>query len=288
MNYPRITIVTPSFNQGDLLEETIKSVISQDYPNLEYIIIDGGSTDNAVSVIKKYEKHLAYWVSEKDQGLYHALEKGFSRSTGEIMGWINSDDLLHRNSLFVLANIFRNNPHISWLQGHPSMYDESGMVVDVHDAVYSKYHFYLKKYTNGRFIQQESTYWRRSLWEQAGSAISTSYRFAGDFELWIRFFQYELLHYTNALVGGYRVRAVQISRSYLDEYMAECNAIVDKVKLTAEEARTIKSLRYHELPIMRKRFVGGLLRRLNKTISLYQEPVRFDFQTGKFYQGKLP
>lgn len=284
MNYARISIVTPSFNQGEFLEETIQSVISQNYPNLDYIIIDGGSTDGSIEIIKKYEKYLSYWVSEKDNGLYDALEKGFQRSSGEIMGWINSDDLLHRNSLYVLSNIFTNNNHINWLQGRPSVYDESGMTVDVHDHVYSKYHFYLKQYITGRLIQQESTYWRRSLWQKAGASILTPYKYAGDFELWIRFFRYELLHYTNALIGGYRFRTSQLSRSYKAEYLAECSAIIDSVVLNKEEVQTIKRIKLYQSTIMNLRFIGSLLRRYFKNVSLYQEPVKFDFQKGKFFQ----
>ncbi len=96
--YPKISIVTPTFNQGNFIEESILSVIEQQYPNLEYIIMDGGSTDNTIEIIKKYESQLTYWVSQKDNGMYDALNRGFKRATGEIMGWLNSDDLLIRKS----------------------------------------------------------------------------------------------------------------------------------------------------------------------------------------------
>jgi glycosyltransferase involved in cell wall biosynthesis len=107
---PKISIVTPSFNQGRFIEKTILSVIEQDYPNLEYIIIDGGSTDESVEIIKKYEKHLAYWVSEPDRGQSHAINKGFERATGEIFGWLNSDDWYHPGALKALAEAFAANP----------------------------------------------------------------------------------------------------------------------------------------------------------------------------------
>ncbi len=103
MNYPRISIVTPSFNQGQYIEETILSIVNQNYPNLEFIIIDGGSTDNTVSIIKKYEKFITYWVSEKDLGQANAINKGLKYATGEIFNWINSDDILNEGALFKIA-----------------------------------------------------------------------------------------------------------------------------------------------------------------------------------------
>ena len=102
--YPKITIVTPSYNQGQFIEETIRSILLQNYPNIEYIIIDGGSTDNTIDVIKKYEPWITYWVSEKDRGQSHAINKGFERATGEIVNWINSDDSLRSNALHVVSS----------------------------------------------------------------------------------------------------------------------------------------------------------------------------------------
>jgi len=110
MEYPKISIVTPSFNQGQYLEETIGSIINQKYPNLEYIVIDGGSTDNSVEIIKKYEKHLSYWVSEKDNGQSDAINKGINRITGDVFNWINSDDLLEEGALLKIGEAYRKNP----------------------------------------------------------------------------------------------------------------------------------------------------------------------------------
>ncbi len=108
-NWPKISIITPSYNQGDFLEETILSVITQGYPNLEYVVIDGGSNDNSIEIIKKYEEKLTYWVSEKDNGQSSAINKGFKKLTGDIFNWLNSDDFLEKGSLFEIAKQFINN-----------------------------------------------------------------------------------------------------------------------------------------------------------------------------------
>src|SRR5690349_701527 len=111
MNWPKISIVTPNFNNGKYLEDTIVSVLSQNYPNLEYFIIDGGSTDNSLEIIKRYERHLAGWTSEPDGGMYEAIDKGFNKTTGEIMAWLNSDDMYHRKSLFAVGKLFCDLPN---------------------------------------------------------------------------------------------------------------------------------------------------------------------------------
>lgn len=155
MNYPKLSIVTPNFNGGEYLEATIKSVLSQNYPNLEYIIIDGGSTDESVAIIKKYESQLAFWVSEPDKGLYDAIQKGFDKSTGEIMAWINSDDLYHPKAFFTVAEIFKFD-EVKWLQGIPTTFDELGRTVAVSEFKrWSKLDYYLG---NFEWIQQESVF----------------------------------------------------------------------------------------------------------------------------------
>ena len=115
--YPKISIVTPSYNQGKYIEQTIQSVLSQNYPNLEYIIIDGGSSDNTVEIIKKYEGQLTYWISEPDAGQTDAINKGYSRCTGDIFNWINSDDYYEADVFFKLAQIFINNPSVKAVCG---------------------------------------------------------------------------------------------------------------------------------------------------------------------------
>jgi glycosyltransferase involved in cell wall biosynthesis len=125
VSWPRISIVTPSYNQGGFIEDTIRSVLLQDYPNLEFIIMDGGSRDNTVEVIKKYAGRIDYWVSEKDRGQSHAINKGLARCTGEIFNWINSDDLLLPDALWAVAEAWVRQPG-SIIAGHTELFDENG------------------------------------------------------------------------------------------------------------------------------------------------------------------
>jgi glycosyltransferase involved in cell wall biosynthesis len=235
---PKISIVTPSFNQAKYLEETIRSVIDQDYPNLEYIIIDGGSTDESVEIIKKYEKNIHYWISEPDNGMYHAIEKGFKKSNGEIMSWINSDDLLAKDCLFNVAEIFSEFDCIQWLSGIPNIIDENGKVTWVGNL--PKWNKYRYLQLDFKYIQQEGTFWRRNLWERTGSRIDTKYKLAGDVELWSRFFQFSDLYFVTVLLGSFRMRAEnQKTLEFLDEYNQEAVSILKKIPKSLEEKRNL-------------------------------------------------
>jgi glycosyltransferase involved in cell wall biosynthesis len=122
-DWPRISIVTPSYNQGEFIEETIRSVLLQGYPNLEYIIIDGGSTDTTLAMIKKYQPYIAHWVSEPDRGQSHALNKGFQQATGDFVGWQNSDDFYAIDALATLAHTYQQDPDIDILYGSTKYVD---------------------------------------------------------------------------------------------------------------------------------------------------------------------
>ncbi|MET4138762.1 glycosyltransferase family 2 protein [Pedobacter sp. UYP1] len=228
--YPKITVITPSFNQGAYLEHTITSILNQGYPNLEYIVIDGGSTDHSVEIIKKYEHLLTYWVSEKDNGLYHALQKGFARSTGEIMCWINSDDMHHRRSLMTIAELFKDFPDINWIMGKNTFYDEQGREfiygTNMFNERWSKWKMYDQ---DGEYIQQESVFWRRSLWEKSGAYIDTNLSLASDAELWLRFFRHDQLYSTELLLSGFRFRSgIQKSKDQREEYIVELSTVIQR------------------------------------------------------------
>lgn len=226
-NYPKISIVTPNFNGAKYLEATILSVINQEYPNLEYIIIDGGSTDGSVDIIKKYEDKITSWVSEPDNGLYDAIQKGFDKSTGDIMAWINSDDMYYKGSFSIVSEIFLNFKDINWIMGIPSFYDEIGRTVHVSNFKrWSKFNYYTKDY---QWIQQESVFWRRDLWEKVEGRINTNIKLAGDLDLWLQFFRYDKLYTLNALLSGFRIRSKdQLSLDFQEEYGLEAEDLIDK------------------------------------------------------------
>lgn len=181
MKYPKISIVTPSFNQAKYLDTTIRSVLDQGYPNLEYIIIDGGSTDGSVEIIQNYAPHLSYWVSEKDRGQSYAINKGFARSSGEIMGWLNSDDYYSPGSLWQVAEKL-SEQKMTLLVGSAIQLDEenSGLkYVDkrkpsLRDMIY-----------DNRTFPQPSVFWTRDLWQTAGPLDESLY-FVMDYDLWLR------------------------------------------------------------------------------------------------------
>lgn len=247
---PKITVVTPNFNQGAFIERTIRSVIDQGYPNLEYIIIDGGSTDNSVEIIKKYASKLSHWESQKDEGMYDAINKGFARSTGEIMCWLNSDDMHRDQSLFKVAELFANNPKAAWIMGYPTLINKNDEVTwQGQDAqVYNPYFFYLHNHSRDfSFIQQESTFWRRSLWDKAGGKLDLNYSLAGDFDLWMRFFRHETLYFTKKELSAFRRREGQKSED-TSNYIAQANRAVacNQKKLARSAKATIfwlKSIR---------------------------------------------
>ncbi len=244
--FPKISVVTPNYNQDKFIEKTIQSVLNQNYPNLEYIIIDGGSTDDSISIIKRYEKKLTYWASEPDMGMYYAINKGFSKATGEIMCWINSDDVLWERALFNVAEIMNKNKNIHWLQGLPTVINEEGDIIHQRKQVFSKYFFYGYDYeTTFAFVQQESTFWTKELWVKAGSFMATNFTLAADFDLWLRFFNCEKMYCTQLQLGAFRKRDGQKS-SNQELYLAEARISIARnfVKLGISDKFVIKFGRF--------------------------------------------
>ena len=158
--------------------------------------------------------------------MYDALNKGFKLSTGEIMAWLNSDDIYFNDAFSKIIEVFKLFPEVKWLQGIPTCIDKNHRVVLVNDLkIWSKYDYYLKEYN---WIQQESVFWRRELWNKAGGQLSESYKYAGDLELWTRFFRYEKLFSARFIISAFRFRGSnQLSSAYLYDYYNEANSIID-------------------------------------------------------------
>jgi glycosyltransferase involved in cell wall biosynthesis len=178
----KISIVTPSFNQSDFLEETINSVISQDHPDLEYIIIDGGSTDRSVEIIKKYEKHLTYWISESDRGQTHAINKGFQKATGEILAYLNSDDLYLPHALSRVAGTFTMNPSIDLAYGNIQLIDEKSNYK--RDIRFVPFNFQDLLYEGG-CLHQTGTFWTKRIYDVLGG-FDENLTFCMDYDFFVR------------------------------------------------------------------------------------------------------
>ena len=222
---PLISIITVVFNGERYLEETMKSVLNQTYPNVEYIIIDGGSTDSTLSIIQKYEGSVDYWVSEKDTGIYDALNKGFSLASGSIFAWLNADDIYFSYTLKIVSSVFTKHG-IRWLTGIPSIINERGEIIRVFNARYYFKYFIHRGYYRGDiigFIPQESVFFSRGLLDEAG-AFDTSFKLAGDFDLWIKFAKYEKLYCIKTILASFRMHINQKSNNTI-AYLNECNRV---------------------------------------------------------------
>ncbi len=231
-DYPKVSVITPSFNQGQFLEKTIQSILEQAYPNLEYIVMDGGSTDNSVSIIRKYEPHLSYWESKPDSGQYDAIQKGFERSSGEIMAYLNSDDLYFPWTLRVVGEIFAKFSKLEWLTTSYIAYTPSEaqfpLISPCHNRSQRRFFQTRGKLLRQRsFIQQEATFWRRGLWEKAGSRLDAQLEYAGDLELWSRFFEHASPVTVNIPLATFRIHDQQ-KTSDLDRYILEADRVLSR------------------------------------------------------------
>lgn len=198
--YPKISIITPSYNQGHFIKETIDSVLNQNYPNLEYIVMDGGSTDDTAKILKTYGNKIS-WVSKKDKGQTDAINTGIRKSTGDIVAYINSDDVMLPNTLHTVAEYFMDHSEVMWLTGDYFIIDENGNKIQSFVANYKKI---LRQYPTkvvlsiANFIIQPSTFWRRSLMDRIGFFDDTLH-YCMDFDYWMR----AIRHYPVSILPNY-------------------------------------------------------------------------------------
>jgi O-antigen biosynthesis protein len=223
MTLPRISIVVPSYQQAQYLPATLDSIFSQGYPALEVIVMDGGSTDGSAEIIRRCADRLAYWTSAPDGGQSAALNAGFARATGEVMTWLNSDDVLLPGALHAAGEIFAAFPQVAWLTGQPANMDAGGRLRVSRLRTGRLRGLIQRGAYHGRgwgFIRQEGTFWRRSLWDAAGGRIDTARRYAMDYELWQRMAAHASLYTADRALAAFREHAEQ-KTAQIDRYYAE-------------------------------------------------------------------
>ena len=234
---PLVSIVTPSYNQAKYLEQTIQSVLGQDYACIEYLVADGASTDGSVEIIKKYADKLTWWVSEKDAGQGDAINKGFARATGEIIAWLNSDDYYLPNTISTVVKIFEQNPDVVMIYGDMLAVDEQGKTINA-----LKYRqLTLQDLLCFQIIGQPSVFFRRDVLEKTGG-IDTTFHFLLDHQLWIRIAQYGKILHVGQTWAAARYHAEAKNRAKAAEFGHEAFRILDWAKGQPELAEAVSAV----------------------------------------------
>lgn len=260
---PLITIITPSYNQGQYIEDTILSIINQDYPNLEYIVIDGGSTDNTVDIIKKYESRISYWVSEKDSGQSNAINKGFRKATGDIINWINSDDQLMPGALSAIARHFIENPDAVMVHGRIEYFGETKNYYSVNlpeKDLESRYAAHI-------CMPQPACFYRRKLLVEQGF-LDESLHFSMDTDLFVRAGLHYRIVQVEDVFSRFRLHSASKSvSSFSKNFLSDNKKIFSRVLATLGDEKAISEM---------------------KELQLYEEPgYLFNCTTRKFDGNRL-
>ncbi len=200
---PLVSIVTPSYNQGRFLEATIRSVLEQEYPAIEYIIVDGGSTDDSVEIIQRYADRLAWWVSEKDQGQTDAINKGFARARGQVLAWLNSDDTYTPGAVSAAVAFLREHPEVGLVYGQANFINEVGQVIGRFPAAQTSYRRLRRGFVH---IPQQSAFFRADLWKKV-APLDPSFYFAMDYDLWVRLARLAPLQHVPQCWANFRLHA---------------------------------------------------------------------------------
>lgn len=230
------TIITPSFNQGCFIEETIQSVINQGFDNVEYLVMDGGSKDNTLEILKKYDDKII-WISEKDNGQSNAINKGLQRATGDIISFINSDDFYLPGTLNFVNDYFKSHPEVSWLSGDCLIVNENGATIQSFVSLYKRllnifHKRTILKLTN--FINQPSTFWKREVFEKIG-LFDETLNYTMDYDYWLRIIQFFPIYIVNKNLSAFRIHGLSKGGN---QYKKQFN----------EELKVLK--RYNKNPII--------------------------------------
>jgi glycosyltransferase involved in cell wall biosynthesis len=263
-DWPKISVITPSFNQAGFLEQTMRSVLEQDYPNLEYIVVDGGSTDGSVDVIRRYADEITDWVSEPDRGHAHAINKGLARARGEVVGFLNSDDLYLPGALLAVGDVFRRYPAVEWVAGGVLMFGDPDSFSDPHwwhgaqvprDAAACLY----KNYE----AAQPAMFWRRRLFEQHGG-FDENLTYCFDHEF-----------YARLMVAGHRCEPLK--RPLAGYRFHGRSKTVAEGEQFGQDFKTVRERYIDQVPAKRARVEARIARRRDKrgdTIGMFNKAIR--------------
>jgi len=237
-----VSIVTPSYNQAPFLEQTIQSVLEQDYPQIEYIVVDGGSTDNSVEVIQKYADRLAYWISEKDSGQAEAINKGFARANGEIVAWLNSDDYYLMYTISIVVRCFEQNPDVVMVYGDMFAVDGNDQTINV--LRYKQ--LSLEDLLCFQIIGQPSVFFRRSALEKVGR-LDPTFHFMLDHHLWIRLAQLGKILHIPQIWSAARYHPQAKNRARAAEFGREAFRVLDWAKKEPGLAKSVARVKRRAL-----------------------------------------
>jgi glycosyltransferase involved in cell wall biosynthesis len=225
--FPSITIITPIVSDAQHLEATIRSIIYQCYPNLEYIVVEDGTSNERREILQRYRQHFSWQTCPPGTELCATLNMAFAKASGEVLGWLEAGEMLHTNGLHAIGSVFASFPDVEWITGRPFNFSASGLPTGLkHLERWSRIRFLAG---GNKYIHRDTTFWRRSLWERAGGSLSTEYGLAGEFDLFVRFFRHARLYSVDALIGGYRTHPGNHSATGSHRrYNQICDEIADR------------------------------------------------------------
>ena len=228
----KISIVVPVFNMVNTIEQTLGSIWHQNYQNLQVIVVDGGSTDGTKEFLDKNSSKIDILISEKDNGQYHAIQKGINLADGEVVSWLNADDVYFPWTFISVSRCFEMDENIRWISGLPAFLDANGNLSHIHNNLSARPQRSILKGAFRKnvfgYLQQESMFYKKSLWDKVGG-INLNYKLAADFELWLRFAEETALVSVNSPLAAFRIDPNSRSKKLVKEYSNEVRFVLDEV-----------------------------------------------------------